>query len=726
MLGQRLGHYLVVAELGAGGMGQVFAAEDTRLKRRVALKILPPEFAEDADRRQRFQREAEVIASLDHPNIVTVHSVESATLERPEKAESDDPAEKTVHFITMQLVEGQTLGESIPSDGMSLESFLELALPLTDALNAAHRKGVTHRDLKPANIMVREDGRICVLDFGLAKLHQAEGAEASVDGDAETEALTRDGTVLGTAPYMSPEQAKGLALDSRTDIFSLGVVFHEVLSGERPFQGETPAQLVSAILRDTPESVSNASDDLPPRLGRIVHRCLQKRPDDRYQTVQDLHSDLQDLRAESAIGGKSEATAHGRPASASPREATSPPTSSQSVPVKPSLAVLPFVNLSDDADQEYFAGGLWADINADLVKISGLFLISQTTTQFYAGKEIDPQSVGRELGVRHILVGTVRKAGNQIRITAQLVDTHSGEPVWAERFDGSLDDLFALQDEITEQIVTALDVELASGEASRMFRRSIESPKARDLFYRALPLAFGGQTREEFRESRRLLEEASRVEPDSPIPPMLAAWTHYFEAGSGLSDSPERSIEKAKALAHEALEREDPSGMAYMLKGTLHLMDDEHEKALEASEKALADRPSCPWAFALKGHIYNYTGKPSEAIDLAKQAIRLTPLFPPLFPSVLATGHYLCGQQDEAADAARGTIQMSPDNLEAQVVLAAALSAAGRTDEADSTRQEIHRIDEDFSLDGFAESQHFRDPADLERMLTDLRAAGLS
>lgn len=718
MLGQSLGHYQIVRELGAGGMGQVFAAEDTKLKRQVALKILPPEVANDPDRRQRFQREAEAIAALDHPNIVTIYSIETA------RGPADD-AEPT-QFITMQLVEGKTLGELIPQEGLPLERFLEIAMPLADALSAAHRKGITHRDLKPGNIMIDEDGRTRILDFGLAKLHRAEdGTEVSVSDEALTEGLTCDGAVLGTAPYMSPEQAKGLAVDSRSDIFSLGIVFHEILSGRRPFQGDTLSELVSAILRDTPQSVSELSRELPPRLGRIVHRCLEKTPDVRYQTARDLHSDLKDLRQESQSSAEAVTPSSNQSSSSSPDQATASRPGSLPIPTKPSLAALPFVNLSDDPEQGYFAAGLWADINADLVKISGLFLISQTTTQLYAGKEVSPQEAGRELGVRHILVGTVRKAGNQIRITAQLVDTQTGEPIWADRFGGKLDDLFALQDEITEEIVTALDVQLVYGEGHRMARRSIKRPKARDLYYRALPFVFG-QKREDFQEGRRLLAEAAQIEPDSPIPPAFAAWAHYFEARLGLGDSPKESIDSAVVLADKSIELDDPSGMAFMVKGALHLMHHEHEKALEASEKALADRPSCPWAFALKGNICNYTGRPSEAIDLAKQAIRLTPLFPHLFPAVLATGHYLCEQPEEAIDAARGAIELSPDNLEAQVMLAGALAAAGHPDQAELPLREIRRIDRDFSLDGFAESQPFKNPADLDRMLANLRAVGLS
>jgi non-specific serine/threonine protein kinase len=719
VLDRFLGHYQIVRELGAGGMGQVFAAVDTKLKRQVALKILPPEVADDPDRRQRFQREAEAIAALDHPNIVTIYSIETAAPEPPDDAEP-------IHFITMQLIEGKTLGELIPENGLPLERFLQMALPVADALDAAHRRGITHRDLKPSNIMVGKDGRVRILDFGLAKSHQVDvGTEVSISDDDHTEGLTRDGTILGTAPYMSPEQAKGLAVDSRTDIFSLGIIFHEILSGRRPFQGDTPIELVSAILRDTPESVCELSRELPPRLGRIVHRCLEKTPDIRYQTARDLHSDLKDLRRESETSSITVTAASGQRLSDSFHQASASRSSSLSIPNKPSLAVLPFVNLSDDSEQDYFAAGLSADINADLVKISGLFLISQTTTQLYANKEVTPQEVGQELGVRHILVGTVRKAGNQIRITAQLVDTQTGEPVWADRFDGKLDDLFALQDDITEQIVTALDVQLVYGEGARITRRSIKNPKARDLFYRALPLAFG-QKREDLQEGRRLLAEAAQIEPDSPIPVCMAAWTHYFEARLGLSDSVNESTESAMSLADKSIELDDPSGLAYMLKGALHLMHHEHEKALEASEKALTDRPSCPWALALKGNICNYTGRPSEAIDLAKQAIRLTPLYPPLFPAVLAAGHYLCEQPEEAIDAARGAIELSPDNLEAHVMLAGALAAAGHPDQADSPLQKIRRIKKDFSLAGFAKSQPFKDPADLDRMLADLRATGLS
>lgn len=300
MVGRTLGHYRVVRELGAGGMGRVFVAEDQRLKRQVALKVLPPGMADDPDRRERFQRKAEAIASLDHPNIVTAYSIETAAPDSPGDAEA-------IPFITMQLVDGKTLDRIVPPSGLPLERFFKLALPLADALSAAHRKGITHRDLKPSNIMVGSKGRVWILDFGLAKFHETEAH----GGETSATALTREGTVVGTAPYMSPEQASGRAVDPRSDVFSLGIIFHEILTGRRPFRGDTRADIVSSILRDAPESVSDMRPDLPPRLGRIVRKCLEKSQDDRYQVAREVFSDLEDLTQDSAPDGSGRAAPSG-------------------------------------------------------------------------------------------------------------------------------------------------------------------------------------------------------------------------------------------------------------------------------------------------------------------------------------------------------------------------------------------------------------------------------
>ena len=285
MVGQTIGHYRVLEKLGAGGMGEVYRAEDTTLKREVALKVLPEGLSSSQDRLDRFQREAETLAALDHPNIVHIYSIEEAD---------------QVRFLTMQLVEGKRLGEEIPENGMSVRRIFELAVPLADALSAAHEKGVVHRDLKPANIMIGADGGVKILDFGLAKL--ALESEAAVDTELPTEPLTDEGKVLGTIPYMSPEQLAGETIDTRTDIFSLGVVLYEMATGQRPFKGDKSVSVISSIMRDTPEDVDALRQDLPHHLGRIVAHCLEKDREQRYQSAKDVRNELQGLRRELESG----------------------------------------------------------------------------------------------------------------------------------------------------------------------------------------------------------------------------------------------------------------------------------------------------------------------------------------------------------------------------------------------------------------------------------------
>jgi serine/threonine protein kinase/tetratricopeptide (TPR) repeat protein len=711
MVGEILGHYRILRRLGAGGMGEVYAAEDTRLKRQVALKVLPPETTSDPECRQRFQREAEAVARLDHPNVVAIHSIETATT----VGEGSAP----VYFFTMQLVQGKTLGEVIPTEGLAFDRFCDLTIPLADAVGAAHREGITHRDLKPGNIMIGDDRRLRVLDFGLAKLRQARDAadETRTYGDAS---LTRAGAVLGTVPYMSPEQVKGLALDPRSDVFSLGCVLYEMAVGRRPFSGGSSAELMSAILRDTPIAVRAQKKELPARVGEIIERCLEKNPAERYATACELHADLVALRGE----GSADRAA---PLEQQPPTVTTAPSrpSSVSLPARPSLAVMPFVNLSDDPAGNDFAMGLWTDINSDLVKISGLFLVSQISTGVYDGKSFTAQQVGRELGVRHILEGTVRRAGPRVRITAQLTDTQSGALVWAERYDRTQEDLFELQDEINNEIVTGLDIKLLNSESHRITGRSIKNPRARELFYRAMAAMFTYKRAGLF-ESRRLLAEATEIEPESPHSHVFTAFAHYFDVTHGCSESPEKSLDEGLAAAQRALELDDPSGEAHMIRGMILLMRGDHDAALAASERAIPDRPSCPWGHALKGALLNYTGRPAEAVEVARVAIRHTPAYPPIFASVLAMGHYLLGQHDEAVDAARGTIDLAPDNVEAHVILAAALAASGRAAEARATRGETLRIKADFTVDEFARSQPFKDASVLAGLVADLRRAGLS
>ncbi|MDX1645432.1 MAG: serine/threonine-protein kinase, partial [Thermoanaerobaculia bacterium] len=372
MIGHSLSHYRITASLGAGGMGEVYRARDEKLGREVALKVLPAEMAGDASRLERFQREARAVAALNHPNIVTLYSVEE---------------EGGTHFLTMELVEGRTLGEVMSDGQIPLGRFFEIALALAAAMAAAHGRGITHRDLKPANVMLTDEGFVKVLDFGLAKLAESAGADDLTQ--MPTEALTQDGMVVGTIPYMSPEQIEGKPLDHRTDIFSLGVLLYEMLVGSRPFQGDTQPALMSAILRDDPPSVVAVRNDLPRHLGRVVARCLEKDPKRRYESAAGLSYELEGLerehRAESLAASSSRGEAESRPVDpspagtrfssigAGPAEAPSAAGSSGVAALRErSIAVLPFVNRSGDPDDQYFSDGLSEELINALSKLSGI------------------------------------------------------------------------------------------------------------------------------------------------------------------------------------------------------------------------------------------------------------------------------------------------------------------------------------------------------------------
>ncbi|HVS03808.1 MAG TPA: serine/threonine-protein kinase, partial [Thermoanaerobaculia bacterium] len=336
MIGRTLSHYRITDKLGEGGMGEVYAAEDTTLGRRVALKVLPPEMATRPERLSRFRREAKAVAALNHPNIVTLYSVEEADGQT---------------FLTMELVAGEPLARRIRPGGLPLAELLAIAMPLADALAAAHDGGITHRDLKPANVMVGPDGRLKVLDFGLAKLQEDSSAGDHQATAAMTAGLTAVGSVMGTMPYMSPEQAEGLAVDHRSDLFSFGIILYELATGERPFRGETSAQLVSSILRDRPRDVGQIRGDLPSHLSRILRRCLEKDPDRRYQGARDLRLELEELER---LGGTAGAKA------------------------PPSVAVLPFLNMSSDPEQDYFCEGIAEELINGLGRIENLRVASRT------------------------------------------------------------------------------------------------------------------------------------------------------------------------------------------------------------------------------------------------------------------------------------------------------------------------------------------------------------
>ncbi len=393
-------------------------------------------------------------------------------------------------------------------------------------------------------------------------------------------------------------------------------------------------------------------------------------------------------------------------------------------PDKPSLAVKPFINLSGDTTQEYFNDGLYNEFMTELARIPGLFVIAQDAMFTYKSTGVTPREVARELGVRYVLEGAVHKQEKRVRITARLVDADSGQVVWAERYDRALEDVFAVQDEIVQEIVTALDVALVSGESAITIRKHMHNLQAIGLLFQGSDLMHRF-TREDMIEARHRFEEVIRLEPACPFGYADAAWTHYFDVERGWSRDPSDSLDRMEELARKAMEVGDVSGYGHLMLGNMYLMRRQHDEALAMSEEALRERPSCQAAYGLKANILNYSGLPDDAIPLAKQSIRLSPVAQTFFPEVLATSYYLSGHLEDAIAAAQQTLGLAPDSLDARVVLAASLVETGRLDAAQEAAREILALDPSFKLNHFSRSQPYRDQDQLDRLLDSARKAGL-
>jgi serine/threonine protein kinase len=449
--GQKLAAYEIISALGAGGMGEVYRARDSRLGREVALKILPPDVTNEPGRLERFDREARAIAALNHPHIVTIYSTEEAD---------------GIRFLTMELVDGCTLSDLVTSSGMAMPRFLEIAIPLADALAAAHQKQITHRDLKPGNVMVSNDGRVKVLDFGLARVGGAEVGEHSL---AATQApITHQGMIVGTMPYMSPEQVEGRVLDARSDLFSLGVIFYELLSGDRPFKGSSSPAVMSAILRDTPANLADTRTDVPAALDRLIARLLEKRPEDRIQTARDVFNELRHIKGERAAGVRRK-------------------SSERSTIGNLTVAVQPFESRSGDEHSNGLADGLGEQIANGLSRFGHLRVLS-------GGSGASP--------ARYSLGGQIRKAGQSIRVSARLTDAQSGATLWAENHDVSVsDDFFALQDRIASRIVAPVGDE--SGVLMRAMAASIADLPLEQLSVSELVVRYFAYA-EDFRPDERV------------------------------------------------------------------------------------------------------------------------------------------------------------------------------------------------------------------------------
>jgi TolB-like protein/Flp pilus assembly protein TadD len=662
MIGQTLSHYRITAKLGEGGMGAVYRAEDTTLNREVALKILPPELARSEERLERFQREAQTLAALDHPNIVTIFSVE----------EEDD-----LHFLTMQLVEGRPLSETIPQDGMSLDALFDIAIPLSEALAAAHEAGVVHRDLKPANVMVGDDGRVRVLDFGLAKLRPQE--EASVASDLPTEALTQEGRIVGTMPYMSPEQLEGREVDARSDIFSLGVMLYEMVTGERPFKGDTSVSLISSIVKDTPIAVDVVRDDLPHHLGRVISRCLEKSTGRRYQSAIEVRNELEALKAEIDSGVV-------RPSSAE-AAAAGPPRRRHWWPLAVggavvlilmvtlwtvltraptadggevrSLAVLPLTDLAGEAAPEYFAEGMTEALITDLSKISALRVISRTSVMRYKETEKSIPEVAEELGVDAVVEGSVLLAGDDVRITAQLIDGTTDEHLWAESYTRPLEDVLALHSEIARAIADEIEVVLTADEASRLTSSRSVDPEALRAYLQGLYF-WNRRTPEGFQRAAGLFQQAIGIEPDYALAHAGLANTYVLLGNYGLLEL-DRAYGAGRAAARQALLIDDTLAEAHTALGELWLFEEwDWSNAERHFRRAIALNPSYATARQYYAELLSYLGRREEALAEIQHARELDPLSLVIGS---AAGEILnwAGQRDAAIEELQRVLGMDPE-----------------------------------------------------------------
>jgi serine/threonine protein kinase/Tfp pilus assembly protein PilF len=653
----RLGTYEIVGPLGAGGMGEVYRARDTRLGREVAIKVLPADVASSPDRLARFEREARTVAGLNHPNIVVLHSVED---------------EDGIRFLTMELVEGQTLSTLVFPGGLQLPKLLELAIPLTDALVAAHEKGVIHRDLKPGNVMVTKEGRVKVLDFGLAKMMGTDAPAAQGASFAATveSPISGEGHVVGTVPYMAPEQLRGEAVDARTDLFSLGIILYELATGRRPFEGETSIDVSHAILRDAPEPLSRARADLPGDFAALIDHCLQKSPRERVQTALDVNNAFRRLR-KVLERGEPEKPASDKVAS---------------------IAVLPFVNRSASADDEYFSDGLADELLNVLSKIKGLRVTARSSAFTFKGKQVTAKEIGGALDVATLLEGSVRKAGNRIRVSVQLVQVSDSSHLWSETYDRTLEDIFAVQDDIAQSVVKELRTTLlgeapdsdASGAAKAEVAQAAKGrgtdPEAHRLYLLAKHL-IDRHTREDTTKAVGYLKEALARDPEYAL-----AWAELSRAYSREADIGWAPVSEGFGRAREAVERalsldpDLPEGHARL--GWIRTSYDWDFRGAEASyARALELAPGNADVLRGAGALASNLGRFEEAIDLYSRALKQDPLGSASYHN-LGLALASVGRLSEAESAYLKALELAPQRAAARARLSLTLLALGRGEEA--------------------------------------------
>jgi TolB-like protein/Tfp pilus assembly protein PilF len=622
-VGSQLSRFRIVERVGAGGMGVVYRAEDVRLQRQVALKVLPAEALPTAARRERFLREAQAASALNHPNIVTIHEVGH---------------EGSVDYIVMEMLEGQSLRQALRAGPLPVGVAIELATAIADGLSAAHDEGIVHRDLKPENLFLTWEGRVKVLDFGLAKRvgHEPEEPASSPEGTVDTE----PGAILGTVGYMSPEQAQGGAADRRSDVFSLGAVLYEMLTGQRAFKRSTALETMTAIVRDEPAPLSDHGA-FPSGLQRVVRACLRKEPDQRFQSARDLVRALEALEPEAAVARAPwrprrwlaatvlALAALGAAVAASrafgPRERPAAPAPRRA-PIR-AIAVLPLQNLSGDEEQEYFADGMTDELSGALARVSALRVISRTSTMHYKRSTMSLRQIASELAVDAVVEGSVLRSGSRVRINARLSHAQSDASLWTQSYERDLGDVLALQRELAEAITQEIRVSLTQDERTRLSTATRVDPEAYQLYLQGR-FHLGRRSEESLRKAIEHFQRALAVNPS------------YAEAYGGLADSytalgsvhvgrpPRETRPLAEAAARKALELDGSLADAHVSLGWVELSGWNWAAAGAEFRRAIDLNPSNAVAYVGLAEYLISMGTTEEALAQARRAGEIDPLSP--------------------------------------------------------------------------------------------------